>query len=292
MDEARHSGRKAVIAVSSHVVRGSVGNRAVVFAFESLGFSVWSVPTVVLPWHPGHSRAGRLIPDTDDFARLLKDLEEAPWLGEVGAVLSGYLGGADQAAPVASLVAAVKNKNPGALYLCDPVVGDLGGLYVAQSTAEAVRDQLVPIADIVTPNRYELAWLTDRQTHTMDAARAAAASLTAPRVLVTSAPCGAEETGNLLVERAGAQLARHASINHPAKGLGDLTAAVFLARLLDGRSASEALQSTSAVVYEMLLATLDRSADELVLASHAHVLSRSTGRVSLQQLDAPSALCR
>ena len=121
---------RAVIVVSSHVARGSVGNRAAVFALESLGFPVWAVPTVILPWHPGHSRATRIVPPSADFAALMRDLEGAKWLGEVAAVLSGYLGDAAQADAVASLVRAVKRRNPDALYLCDPFMGDRGGLYV------------------------------------------------------------------------------------------------------------------------------------------------------------------
>ena len=89
----------------------------------------------------------------------MTDLERAPWLGEVAAVLSGYLGDAGQAEAVASLVAAVKARNPDAVYVCDPVMGDSGGLYVPEATAEALRDRLMPIADIATPNRYELEWM-------------------------------------------------------------------------------------------------------------------------------------
>jgi len=77
-----------VIVISSHVVRGSVGNRAAVFALETLGFPVWAVPTVVLPWHPGHGPAGRIVPPAQEFATLMQDLERAPWLGEVGAILT------------------------------------------------------------------------------------------------------------------------------------------------------------------------------------------------------------
>src|SRR5690606_9861359 len=94
-----------VIVISSHVVRGSVGNRAAVFALETLGFPVWAVPTVVLPWHPGHgvpgAPAGRIVPPAEEFSRLMQDLQRAPWLGEVGAVLTGYLGHPEQAAAVA-----------------------------------------------------------------------------------------------------------------------------------------------------------------------------------------------
>ena len=152
--------RKAVIVLSSHVVRGSVGNRAAVFALETLGFPVWAMPTILLPWHPGHGMGTRIVPDPQQFANLLHDLENAPWLDEVGAVLSGYLGDPSQAAAVASLVKAVKRQNSNARYLCDPVIGDQQSLYVTEATARAIRDQLMPLADIATPNRFELEWLS------------------------------------------------------------------------------------------------------------------------------------
>ncbi|MGC4034134.1 MAG: hypothetical protein QM754_20835 [Tepidisphaeraceae bacterium] len=83
---AEHTDKpRAVIVISSHVARGSVGNRAAVFALETLGFPVWAVPTVILPWHPGHSRATRIVPPVDQFKAMMADLERAPWLGEVGA---------------------------------------------------------------------------------------------------------------------------------------------------------------------------------------------------------------
>ena len=144
MSEATGEGPRAVIVISSHVARGSVGNRAAVFALETLGFPVWAVPTVLLPWHPGHGRATRIVPPPAQFSALMGDLEGSPWLGEVAAVLSGYLGDAGQAEAVASLVGAVRRRNPHALYLCDPVMGDLGGLYVPEGVASAIRATLMP----------------------------------------------------------------------------------------------------------------------------------------------------
>ncbi|KGF69883.1 pyridoxamine kinase, partial [Hoeflea sp. BAL378] len=152
--------RPSVIVISSHVVRGSVGNRAAVFALETLGFPVWAVPTVILPWHPGHSRATRIVPPSGDFSALIDDLCSAPWIGEVGAVLSGYLGDAGQAADIARLVGAVREANPKAVYMCDPVIGDTGALYVPEPVAQAIGSKLIPIADIATPNVHELAWLS------------------------------------------------------------------------------------------------------------------------------------
>jgi pyridoxine kinase len=112
MTSEEPGGRSAVIVVSSHVARGAVGNRAAVFALQQLGFPVWAVPTVVLPWHPGHGRATRIVPDPDQFAALMRDLEASQWLGEVGAVLSGYLGDPEQAKAVASLVGGGQGAQP------------------------------------------------------------------------------------------------------------------------------------------------------------------------------------
>src|SRR5690606_24934806 len=151
---------RAVIVVSSHVARGSVGNRAAVFALETLGFPVWAVPTIILPWHTGYGKATRIVPSEEQFAGLMAGLAATPWLGEVAGVLSGYLGNAAQAEGVASLVRALKARNPKALYVLDPVMGDSGGLYVKTEVAEAMRDLLMPLADIATPNRYELAWMS------------------------------------------------------------------------------------------------------------------------------------
>ena len=101
-----------VIVISSHVVRGSVGNRAAVFALETLGHQVWALPTIVLPWHPGHGRSTRLTFAEADFDAAIDDLIRAPWIGEVKAVLSGYFGNAAQARSVGRLITALREQNP------------------------------------------------------------------------------------------------------------------------------------------------------------------------------------
>jgi pyridoxine kinase len=279
---------RAVIVISSHVARGSVGNRAAVFALETLGFPVWAVPTVILPWHPGHGRATRIVPEPEKFAALMKDLEGSPWLGEVAGVLSGYLGDAAQAEAVASLVKAVRARNPRALYVCDPVMGDSGGLYVPQALAEALRDLLVPMADIATPNRFELEWMSGVTLDDLRSVMAAAMEAGPPTMLVTSAPAlMAGGIGNLMLTRSEALLAEHRAIDKPPNGLGDLTAAVLLARLLDGQPAGKALQSTTASVFEILARTTKRGADELQIETDAQSLSHPMAMVHLRHLTHP-----
>ncbi len=284
MSEAA-SARRAVIVISSHVARGAVGNRAAVFALETLGFPVWAVPTVILPWHPGHGRATRIVPPAEQFSALLGDLERAPWLGEVGAVLSGYLGDASQVEPIASLVKTVRRQNPRALYVCDPVMGDSGGLYVPEATAIALRDRLMPLADIATPNRYELEWMAGAPLPDLRSTVAAALDAGPPTMLVTSAPSMiANGTGNLLLDARQALLAEHRLIDKPPNGLGDLTAAVYLARVLSGEPAAKALQSTTAAVYEILARTAKRGGDELQLETDAQSLSHPMAMVHLRHL--------
>ncbi len=280
---------RAVIVVSSHVVRGTVGNRAAVFALETLGFPVWAVPTVVLPWHPGHSRATRIVPSAAEFAALMQDLETARWLPEVAAVLSGYLGEASQADAVASLVRAVKKRNPDALYLCDPVMGDKGGLYVPEEVAARQRDLLMPLADIATPNRHELEWMSGLALETAAAVAEAAFDAGPATMVVTSAPAlMSGSIGNLLVTADIAMAAEHRIIQRPPNGLGDLTAAVFLARLLDGQTATKALQTTTESVFEVLARSAKRGADELTLETDAQSLAHPMAMVQTRYLPHPA----
>ncbi|MCO5064415.1 MAG: pyridoxal kinase PdxY [Rhizobiaceae bacterium] len=286
--EPTQASAKTVIVISSHVARGSVGNRAAVFALESLGFPVWAIPTVILPWHPGHGRATRIVPPDAEFAAMLKDLESSPWLGEVAGVLSGYLGDEGQVGAVASLVSAVRKKNPNALYVCDPVMGDLGGLYVKQGLAERIRDELLPLADIATPNRYELAWMTGRDLSELRATMEAATEAGPQTMLVTSAPAMMKGfTGNLLLSGTEAWLAEHRIIENPPNGLGDLTGAVFLARLLGGQNLQKALQTTTASVFEILARTARRGGDELQLETDSQSLSHPMAMVQMRRLSLP-----
>ncbi|MGO8037192.1 pyridoxal kinase PdxY [Rhizobium leguminosarum] len=279
----------AVIVISSHVVRGSVGNRAAVFALETLGHPVWALPTIVLPWHPGHGRSTRLTFAETDFDAAIDDLIRAPWIGEVKAVLSGYFGNAAQACSVARLIAALRQNNPDLLYVCDPVMGDLGGLYVPEATAEAIRDHLIPLASLATPNRYELAWLSGAALEDNSAIMEAALALGPARMLVTSAvPMMAGGTGNLYLSGRHALLAEHRVVENPPNGLGDLIAAVFLSRLLSGIEDEKALQLATASVFEVLARAVKRGSNELMLASDASSLSTPMAMVQMRRLVHPA----
>ncbi|WP_102959310.1 pyridoxal kinase PdxY [Mangrovicella endophytica] len=281
--------KPAILSISSHVVRGTVGNRAIVLALESLGFPVWSVPTVTLPWHPGHGPATRLVPPAAEFSAMMADLERAPWLGEIGGVITGYFGAVDQVEPTARLVAAVRRANPKAVVVCDPIIGDGGRLYQPQALVAEIRDRLLPLADVATPNRFELEVLTGLDLVDNNHLIEAAAALGPETVMVTSAyPLLRGGTGNLLVGAEQALLAEHRLVENAPHGLGDLTSAVFLARILSGIGGEKALQSTTAAVFEILARTAKRGADELTLETDAESLKHPMAMVQMRRLSYPS----
>lgn len=283
------SERGTVIVISSHVVRGTVGNRAAVFALETLGHPVWALPTVILPWHPGHGKSTRVAISAEDFDAMISDLVRAPWRGEVKAVLSGYLGSPAQARSVARLVEALRIDNPGLLYMCDPVCGDEHGLYIPEETAVAIRDTLIPLASIATPNRFELAWLAGAPLETNAAVMEAALSLGPARMLVTSSlPLMAGSTGNLYLSGRSALLAEHRLVANPPNGTGDLLAAIFLSRLMEGLPEERALLTATASVFEIVARTAKRGADELTLEQDASSIATPMAMVHMRRLMHPA----
>jgi pyridoxine kinase len=273
--------KPAVIVISSHVARGAVGNRAAVFALERLGFPVVAVPTVILSWHPGMGKAARFTLPDEAFARLLGDLAGAPWLGEVDGILSGYLGTAEQAVPIAALVDAVKALNPAALYLCDPVIGESAGPYVPDAVIAAIRDKLLPRADIATPNRYELGLLGGEELSGNDDIIAASRTTGVPEMVVTSAFGRRNQAANLLVAPEGARLATHAALASAPHGTGDLLSALYLAHRLDGVAAPEALQLAAGSTLRLAEMAVDGA---LPLARGQELLVGEAAGVALDEI--------
>ncbi|WLS06692.1 pyridoxal kinase PdxY [Shinella sumterensis] len=283
------SDKGAVIVISSHVVRGTVGNRAAVFALETLGHPVWALPTVILPWHPGHGKSTRVVLSPEEFDAMISDLTQAPWRGEVKAVLTGYLGSAAQVRSVARLVESLRAENPDLLYMCDPVCGDEKGLYIAEETAVAIRDDLIPLASIATPNRFELAWLAGAPLETNGQIMEAALALGPSRMLVTSAlPLMAGSTGNLYLSGRNALLAEHRLVPNPPNGTGDLLAAIFLSRLMEDLTEERRLMTATASVFEIVARTAKRGADELTLEQDASSISTPMAMVHMRRLMHPA----
>ena len=278
--------KKAVVVISSHVARGSIGNRAAVFALEVLSHPVWAVPTILLPWHPGHGLATRIVPEQAEFSSFLDDLSNATWVDEIGGVLTGYMASVEQVRAAANFVSKLKEQNSDILYLCDPVIGDAGGLYVREEIARHIKNDLIPLCDVATPNRFELSWLTDQSVaETPHQAREQASLLGVPEVLITSvANENDHQTGSLMCNSQGAWSVMHPIIENPPNGPGDLTAAIYLAQLMNAASPSQRLEQTTASVLEILQHTHKRGSDELTLETDAACIKAPSLKLEISEL--------
>ena len=229
-----------VLAISSHVVRGQVGLAATVPALQLLGHEVWALPTVLLASRPGLGRLERQAISGPELARMLCALEADGCWPQIDAVFTGYFPSPDSVAAAAEAIASVKAARPTVEVFVDPIVGDSGRLYVAEATAEAIRDRLLPLATIATPNLFELQWLAQSAADNR-AIEAVGASLGIPSLVVTSAEVSADSIETLLVVdgRARAfQSPRHPDIPN---GTGDIFAGLLLGHLLKGHDQETSL---------------------------------------------------
>lgn len=229
------------LVISSFVAKGTVGLQAALPAFTAAGIETIAMPTVLLSNHPGFDACAGTQIACETLAAILDALDANGWLSSIDAIFTGYLPSADHVRFARTAVERVKAANPMALYLADPVLGDdPEGLYVSHDAAIAVRDLLVPLAEITTPNRFELAWLSGREVVDRATAVAAAQSLGVPHVAATSIPAG-EHLENVLVsgnETAVETVERRAAAPH---GTGDYFAGAFLAALLQGARNADAM---------------------------------------------------
>lgn len=237
-----------VLILSSWVAHGHVGLSAAVPALQALGHSVTQLPTTLLSNHPGWPHvAGRPVPPAETEA-MLQALDANGWLADHDALLVGYLPTAEHVALAERLVARLRRPR----VVLDPILGDLPkGLYIAETAARAIRDRLVPLADILTPNAFELGWLTGTRPATRAEAEAAATALRAHKganILVTSPPLGPGETGLLAVTARGARPYPTPQRKGVPHGTGD----VFAALIAAGLSPEAALGHLDALIAESL----------------------------------------
>jgi pyridoxine kinase len=261
-----------ILSIQSHVAYGHVGNSAAVFPMQRLGVEVWAVPTVNFSNHTGYGQwRGPLIP-ADVVRDVVTGVGERDAFGEVDAVLSGYQGGPDIGGVILETVAAVKAANPAAIYACDPVMGNArSGCFVAPEIPVLLRERVVPQADLITPNQFELGFLTGTEPRTVEETLAAVDKVRAmgpSMVLVTSverpdAPADTIEMMACFPE--GAWIVRTPRLPMKANGSGDVTAALFTSHLVMGRSPDEALARTTSSVWDLLDTTLRSGRRELQL---------------------------
>lgn len=265
----------AILSFQSRVVWGHVGNSVAEFALRRTGTDVWPLDTVCLSHHPGHGRPRGRVRTADALAELVEGLDDAGILAGCRVVLSGYLGSAGNGRVVLDTVARLKRKRADALFCCDPVMGDHDvGLYVDEPLVRFFREEAVAAAAVLLPNHFELEMLTQSPLPSLDAVVAAGDELRArgPSVLLASSLTAIGNDGRigtLLITNDGAWLATTPRLPLPARGAGDLLAALFLTRWLRGEDAPHCLAGAVAATFAVLAASIDVPELRLVAAQQA-----------------------
>ena len=181
-----------VLILSSYVAASRVGGGAQALAFSRLGIEPILVPTVLFGRHPGWGAPGGGPVAAETMQAMLDAIAYQGLFSEIDAVVTGYFSRADQVTVATRTLAFVRAANPKARLIVDPVMGDAGkGLYVGAAVAEAVGEELVPRADLITPNAWELSRLSEHPVFDAKSAVAAARALGRP-VVVSSIEAGGE----------------------------------------------------------------------------------------------------
>ena len=257
-----------VLSISSQVAYGHVGNSAIIAALHSMNCNVIDIPTIILSSHPGHGPAARIDIPAGKIDEILNVLADQGRLDGVDAIISGYFSSVDQIASVEKAVKQVKSKNPAAIYCCDPIIGDeLPGMYVPQPVARAIRDDLIPVSDIILPNLFELQYLLgDRVTDIGDCIIKVRENFKSP-VLITSMPIDDPSCmGNLLVHGDEAWLCTSPRLDKVPNGTGDLLTGLFVGNYLTGGCFHTALSFASGQLNSVLIGSVAEKSDELVLS--------------------------
>jgi pyridoxine kinase len=268
-----------ILSIQSSVAYGHVGNSAAVFPLQRLGVEVWPIHTVHFSNHTGYGAWRGPLMAPEDVRAVLTGVQERGALAEVDAVLSGYQGGEQIGEVILDAVARTKEANPGAIYACDPVMGNAAsGCFVHPAIPVLLRERVVPHADVITPNQFELGFLTETDPgdlgSTLDSVEQVRA-MGPSTVLVTSVlrPDRPEGTIEMLaVQGDGAWIVQTPHLPLKANGSGDVTAALFTAHLLDTADAGVALGRTVSSVFDLLERTHESGRRELqVVQSQAQI---------------------
>lgn len=280
-----------VLSIQSAVAYGHVGNSAAVFPLQRIGVEVLPVYTVNFSNHTGYGAWRGPLISPADVADVITGIEERGVFGEIDVVLSGYQGGEGIADVIIDAVARVKKANPDAVYACDPVMGNAkSGCFVAPAIPELLRERVVPVADILTPNQFELGFLTGTEPGSIDSTLESADLVRArgPRtVLVTSVERPDREPDTIemmVVDDDGAWIVQTPLIPMKANGSGDVTAALFTAHYRRSGDAADALARTASSVFDLLSNTYESGSRELRLVESQEAYAHPRLQFAVRQV--------
>lgn len=263
-----------ILSIQSHVAYGHVGNASAAFPLQRLGAEVWPVHTVQFSNHTGYGAWRGQVFGADLVRDVVTGIEERGVLPQCDGVLSGYMGDAAIGEAILEAVSKVRAANGSARYCCDPVIGDVGrGVFVRPGIPEFMRDRAVKAADVVTPNQFELDYLSGSETKTLAGALQAVEKVhrAGPQtILVTS--LHVEDTPkdsiDLLASGADGQFRlRTPLLDISVNGAGDAIAALFFFHLLKTRSSAEALSNAASSIFGLMKRTKEAGSREILLVA-------------------------
>lgn len=272
-----------VLSIQSWVAYGHVGNASAVFPLQRMGLEVWAVNTVQFSNHTGYGQWRGQVYTGDNVRDLIAGIDERGVLPACDGALSGYMGDAGIGEAILDAVGRVRAANSKALYCCDPVIGDVGrGVFVRPGIPEFMRDRAMPAADIVTPNQFELEYLSGiaaKTVHDLAEAVAAVHALGPKLVLVTSVQLDETPADAVdIVLSTGGELLRVRTPLLPIgiNGAGDAIAALFFGKLLLDGSPASALTHAASATYGLLKLTSEAGSREiLTVAAQSEFVSPS-----------------
>jgi pyridoxine kinase len=261
-----------VLSIQSAVAYGHVGNSAAVFPLQRIGVDVMPVYTVNFSNHTGYGAWRGPLISPADVREVIDGIEDRGVFPQIDVILSGYQGSEGIADVILDAVSRIKAANPDAVYSCDPVMGNArSGCFVAPAIPVLLRDRVVPAADLITPNQFELGYLTGTEPGSLESTLESVdlARASGPRtVLVTSVERPDREDGTiemLAVDDRGAWIVQTPLLPLKANGSGDVTAALFTAHYGRTRDAADALARTASSVFDLLANTHESGERELRL---------------------------
>lgn len=280
-----------ILSIQSHVAYGHVGNASAVFPMQRLGCEVWPIHTVQFSNHTGYGAWTGRVFDGGMIDEVMEGIAARGVLPACDGVLSGYMGSADIGHAILSAVARVKAANPLALYACDPVIGDVGrGIFVRPGIPEFMRDRAMAVADIATPNQFELEFMSGMAISTLKEAKTAVAKLreSGPRVVLVTSLITAETPDDALdllaADEGGVFRLRTPRLDISVNGAGDAIAALFFVHYLKSRDVAQAAGAAAASVHGVLRQTLAAGSREILTVAAQEEFVAPSARFAPERL--------
>lgn len=264
---------KTILSIQSNVVYGYAGNKVSTFPMQLLGVEVMPIHTVQLSSNTVYPYYDGIILGDHQITRIINSLEKIGVLTSIDAIISGYIGTAEQGYEILNAVKKIKSHNPNAIYVCDPVMG--GDIKKGSSLPEDIIEffitKAIAKADYITPNLLELQILSGKKITTFDDTCHAINSLlseNSANIIVKNLLDAGKDPNQFEMMLATNGRTYHLArplykFNHRPLGVGDLFCSVFTAHKIDGKSDIDAFELAANVANHVLELTYKMESREL-----------------------------